>query len=46
MKSGDFRDEKTVLGVGESQVRNSSSVEIVPALEHFNFEKVEMARSA
>lgn len=27
-----FRDEKTVLGVGESQVRNKSSVESVPSL--------------
>ena len=27
-----FRDEKTVLGVGEAQVRNQSSVESVPSL--------------
>ncbi|MDR2745564.1 MAG: transposase [Desulfovibrio sp.] len=27
-----FRDEKTLLGVGEAQVRNSSSVENVPSL--------------
>ncbi len=28
-----FRDEKTLLGVGQAQVRNSDSVESVPALQ-------------
>lgn len=30
---GNFRDEKTLLGVGQAQVRNADSVEALPALQ-------------